>query len=61
MKKLGLVIADGVGYRNYILSDFLSETEKQFDEGVILSCFPASVYEGFIQKSRVIELAVLNF
>jgi hypothetical protein len=60
MKKLGIVITDGVGFRNYILSDFLSEAEKKFDEVVILSCLPASVYEGFLQKSRVIELAVFQ-
>lgn len=60
MKKLGIVITDGVGFRNFILSDFFSEAEKQFDEVVILSCLPASVYEGFLQKSRVIELAVFQ-
>lgn len=60
MKKLGIVITDGVGFRNFILSDFLLEAEKQFDEVVILSCLPASVYEGFLQKSRVIELAVFQ-
>ncbi|REG98281.1 hypothetical protein [Flavobacterium aquicola] len=60
MKKLGIVITDGVGFRNFILSDFLSEAEKQFDEVVILSCLPASVYEGFLQRSRVIELAVFQ-
>lgn len=40
MKKLGLVITDGVGFRNFILSDFLELAEKQFDEVVILSCLP---------------------
>lgn len=60
MKKLGIVITDGVGFRNFILSDFLSEAEKQFDEVVILSCLPASVYDGFLQKTRIIELAVFE-
>lgn len=60
MKKLGIVITDGVGFRNFILSDFLPEAEQQFDGVVILSCLPASVYEGFLQKSRVIELAVFQ-
>lgn len=60
MKKLGIVITDGVGFRNFVLSDFLSEAEQQFDEVVILSCLPASVYEGFLQKSRVIELVVFQ-
>lgn len=60
MKKLGIVITDGVGFRNFILSDFLTEAEQQFDEVVILSCLPESVYEGFLQKTRVIELAVFE-
>lgn len=60
MNKLGIVITDGVGFRNFILSDFLSEAEQQFDEVVILSCLPASVYDGFLIKSRVIELAVFQ-
>jgi hypothetical protein len=60
MKKLGIVITDGVGFRNFILSDFLSEAEQQFDEVVILSCLPASVYEGFLHKTKVIELAVFE-
>lgn len=60
MKKLGIVITDGVGFRNFILSDFLTEAEQRFDEVVILSCLPVSVYEGFLQKTRVIELAVFE-
>ena len=53
MKKLGVVITDGVGYRNFILSDFLLEAEKSFDEVVILSFLPKSVYT---TNCRVIEL-----
>lgn len=60
MKKLGIVITDGVGFRNFILSDFLSEAEQQFDEVVILSCLPATVYEGFLERTKVIELAVFE-
>lgn len=60
MKKLAIVITDGVGFRNFILSDFLLEAEKQFEEVVILSCLPAAVYENFSQKTRVIELAVFE-
>lgn len=60
MKKLGIVITDGVGFRNFILSDFLAEAEKQFDEVVILSCLPALVFDGFLQKTKVIELAVFE-
>jgi hypothetical protein len=50
MKKLGIVITDGVGFRNYILSDFLIEAEKTFDEVVILSCLPAEIYADHIIK-----------
>lgn len=60
MKKIGIVITDGVGFRNFILSDFLIEVEQQFDEVVILSCLPALVYEGFLNKTKVIELAVFK-
>ena len=60
MKKLGIVITDGVGFRNFILSDFLVEAEKTFDEVVILSCLPASVYSGFVLKSKIIELEVFE-
>jgi hypothetical protein len=58
MKKLGIVITDGVGFRNFILSDFLIKAEQSFDQVVILSCLPKEVYEGFISKTKVIELEV---
>ncbi|MBG6062972.1 hypothetical protein IWX83_002779 [Flavobacterium sp. CG_9.1] len=58
MKKLGVVITDGVGFRNFILSDFLLEAEKTFDEVVIFSCLPAEIYADHIIKSRIIELPV---
>lgn len=60
MKKLGIVITDGVGFRNFILSDFLIEAEKTFDEVVILSCLPVTVYSGFLSESKVIELDVFE-
>jgi hypothetical protein len=60
MKKLGIVITDGVGFRNFILSDFLTEAEKTFDEVVVLSCLPKAVYSGFLKKSKVIELPVFQ-
>lgn len=53
MKKLGIVITDGVGYRNFILSDFLIEAETNFNEVVILSFLPKSIYN---TKIKVIEL-----
>jgi hypothetical protein len=60
MKKLGIVITDGVGFRNFILSDFLVEAEKVFDEVAILSCLPKEVYSGFVNNSRIIELDVFE-
>jgi len=56
-KKLGIVITDGVGFRNFILSTFLKETTVYFDEVVILSCLPSHVYEGHTTLP-VIELEV---
>ncbi|MBG6109798.1 hypothetical protein IWX84_000659 [Flavobacterium sp. CG_9.10] len=58
MKKIGIVITDGVGFRNFILSDFLVEVEKSFDEVIILSCLPAEIFADFIINSRIIELPV---
>jgi hypothetical protein len=60
MKKLAVVITDGVGFRNFILSDFLVEAENTFDEVVILSCLPKEVYSGFVTNSRIIELDVFE-
>src|SRR5690606_24507993 len=59
MKKLGLVITDGVGFRNFILSDFLQHAERDFDEVVILSCLPKNVYKPYT-NTRVIELDVFE-
>ena len=50
MKKVGIVIADGVGYRNFIMSKFIKELIKEYDEvtiysGLIKSVYPISVLE----------------
>lgn len=60
MKRLGLVITDGIGYRNFILSDFLTEAENTFGEVVIFSCLPTNVFEGLHKKAKIIELAVFE-
>lgn len=60
MKKLGVVITDGVGFRNFIMSDFLAEAEKTFDEVVILSCLPACAYSDFTVNSKIIQLDVFE-
>lgn len=59
MKKLGLVITDGVGFRNFILSDFLEHAKQEFDDVVILSCLPKEIYKTHT-NCRVIELDVFE-
>lgn len=60
MNKLGIVITDGVGYRNFILSDFIQEAQNAFDEVVIFSCLPPSVYEGLELNCTIVELKVFQ-
>lgn len=59
MKKLGVVITDGVGFRNFILSDFCKESQKTFDEVVILSFLPASIYKNHT-TAKVIALDAME-
>ena len=59
MKKLGIVITDGVGFRNFILSDFLKQAALIFDDVVILSCLPKAIYNSHTNL-RVIELDVFE-
>ena len=58
MTKLGLVITDGVGYRNFILSDFLTAAQNEFDEVVIFSYLPKEAFGGLDHK--IIELEALK-
>lgn len=60
MKKIGIVITDGVGFRNFILSDFINQAENSFNQVVIYSCLPKNVYKGYIDTSRVVELSVFK-
>ncbi|RAR69290.1 hypothetical protein [Flavobacterium aciduliphilum] len=60
MKKIGIVITDGVGYRNFVLSDFISEAKKNFQEVVILSCIPAQVYSSECDNIKIIELDIFE-
>lgn len=55
MKKLGIVITDGVGYRNFVLSDFLNQAEQVFEEVVILSFLPKSAFSDSI-RIKIIEV-----
>lgn len=60
MSKIGVVITDGVGFRNFILSDFVIEAKKEFAEIVIFSCLPKEVYEEFNFQCQIIELDVFE-
>lgn len=55
-RKLGLVITDGVGFRNYILSGFVAQAERCFEEVIIYSFLPASAYDTLELKCRIVEL-----
>lgn len=60
MSKIGVVITDGVGFRNFILSDFIVEAKQKFTEIVIFSCLPKEVYEEFNFQCKIIELDVFE-
>ena len=58
-KKLGIIITDGVGFRNFILSNFLMEAQATFTEVVIYSCLPKNVYQEFnLDNVKIVELEV---
>ncbi|MCF4102129.1 hypothetical protein L1I30_10660 [Gillisia sp. M10.2A] len=58
---LGLVITDGVGLRNFILSDFLTEAEQNFDGIRIFSGLPSSAYTiDDFKKVKILELPVFK-
>jgi len=61
MTKLGLVITDGVGYRNFILSDFLMAAKAHFDEVIIFSYLPKEAYKGLDQKIIVLDALEESF
>ena len=55
MRKLGIVITDGVGFRNFILSDFIKEAALQFDSIIIYSGLPKSAYHSIVQSNVQIK------
>lgn len=57
-KRLGLVITDGVGFRNFILSNFLKEAKLQFNEVIIYSCLDQDVYKDHVKEHKIVELKV---
>jgi hypothetical protein len=55
MKKLGIVITDGVGFRNFVMSDFLTEAILQFDTIIIYSGLPISAYPAVLPSGVTIK------
>lgn len=55
MKKLGIVITDGVGFRNFIMSDFITEATKQFDAITVYSGLPLTAYDVILQSKITIK------
>jgi hypothetical protein len=55
-KNIGIVITDGVGFRNFLLSDFLGEAKNKFSKVVILSCLPKESYQELELDCEIIEL-----
>ncbi len=60
MKRIGVVITDGVGYRNFVLSDFILEAQKEFNRVIVFSCLPKQVYESLDLKCEIVELDVFE-
>lgn len=61
MKKVGLVIADGVGYRNFIMSEFIHELIKEYDEVIIYSGLVKNIYDKeILEKITFYELDIYN-
>lgn len=59
MKKIGIVITDGVGFRNFVMSNFIAEAVIQFDKIIIYSGLPKSSYDDYANpKLEIIELPV---
>lgn len=60
MKNLGVVITDGVGFRNFILSDFIIEAQQNFNAVIIYSCIPANAFEKYNLNCKIVELNQFN-
>ena len=59
-QKLGVVITDGVGFRNFILTDFIAEAKREYEEVIIFSCLPGFVYDDFELDCKIVELEVFE-
>lgn len=61
MKKLGIVITDGVGFRNFVISDFITEATQQFDKVILYSGLPKSAFPAkLIETVDIRELTVFK-
>jgi len=59
MNRIGVVIADGVGFRNFIMSDFINQLEDSFDEIIIYSGLPIAVFKDLdSNKIKLRELEI---
>ena len=55
---LGLVITDGVGFRNFVLSEFLNTSVEIFDKVIIFSALPLDCYKKRIDSGiEILELS----
>lgn len=55
MKKLGIVITDGVGFRNFIMSDFIVEASKEFEKITIYSGLPSGAFHSIAEPKVTIK------
>lgn len=61
MRKLGIVISDGVGFRNFVMSNFITEAIQKFDKIIIYSGLPESCYNDINHsKLEIKELPVFT-
>lgn len=60
MKKLGIVITDGVGYRNFIMSNFIIEASLEFDKVFVYSGLPQTIFKSLPENVEVKELPVFR-
>lgn len=61
MKKLGVVITDGVGFRNFIMSDFIIEASAEYEKIFIYSGLPKSCFNKLNYSNvEIKELTVFN-
>lgn len=59
VKKIGIVITDGVGYRNFVLSDFLHQVSSTYKTVVIYSGLPKESYH-VLELPQNIEIKELD-